>query len=196
RLLAAPPGPPGPPLTPLDAARAVARGLAPDTLLVEEAITFGVVLRSVLRRDLPGSYSHTIGGGLGSGIGRAVGHALGDPGRPVVAVLGDGCALFGLQGLWNAASGRVPVTFVVLNNGEYRTLKHTLDDRESPASRGTGLTFRQPALDFTRAAAFFGLDAVRAGSADELAEIVAKAGQREAPLVVDVPITGYAEERR
>ena len=34
--------------------------------------------------------------------------------------------MFGLQGLWTAARERVPVTFVVFSNGEYRTLKQTL----------------------------------------------------------------------
>ena len=73
-----------------------------------------------------GSFQHTVGGGLGWGIGAAVGTALGRPGRRVVAALGDGCAMFGLQGLWTAAREQVPVTFVVFSNGEYRTLKQTL----------------------------------------------------------------------
>ena len=41
-------------------------------------------------------------------------------------MLGDGCALFGVQALWTAAREHVPVTFVVFANGEYRTLKQTL----------------------------------------------------------------------
>jgi benzoylformate decarboxylase len=181
------------PMSPLAAVHAVAAGLPEDAVVVEEAITAGVLLRSVLRQRRPGSYSHTLGGGLGSGVGRAIGHALGDPARPVVAVLGDGCAMFGLQGLWNAAHDRVPVTFLVMNNGEYRTLKHTLDDARSPASRSVGLDLGPPALDFTHAGAFFGLDTVRAESAGEITEIVAKAGRRETPLLVDVPVTGYRE---
>ncbi len=63
--------------------------------MVEEAITVGLKLRAVLRQNLPGSYVHTVGGGLGWGIGAAVGTRMADPDRPVVAVLGDGCAMFG-----------------------------------------------------------------------------------------------------
>jgi benzoylformate decarboxylase len=81
----------------------LAAALPEDAVLVEEAITVGVHLRRVLRRDTPGGYVHTVGGGLGWGIGAAVGHRLGAPDRPVVAVLGDGSAMFGLQGLWTSS---------------------------------------------------------------------------------------------
>ncbi|HEX6343039.1 thiamine pyrophosphate-binding protein [Umezawaea sp.] len=182
------------PLDPLVAARAVAAGLTEDAVLVEEAITTGVLLRGALRQSRPGSYVHTVGGGLGSGIGMAVGTRLGDPTRPVVAVLGDGCALFGVHGLWSAARCGVPVTFVVMSNGEYRTLKETLDSwgsRASEAGRYLGVDLGR--LDFTTAADFFGVPAVRVDSAKQLHEIVATAGDRHGPLLVDVPITGHQE---
>ncbi|HEX7306834.1 thiamine pyrophosphate-binding protein [Lentzea sp.] len=181
-----------PPFDPLAAVHAVAAGLSEDAVVVEEAITSGVLLRSVLDLDRPGSLVHTVGGGLGSGIGAAVGTRLADPHRPVVAVLGDGCTMFGLQGLWSAAHYEVPVTFVVMNNGEYRTLKETLDRWDATASREAGYPGFQlgpPALDFTKAAEFFGIDAVRPGSLAELTALVAE--QRRTPLLIDVPITAH-----
>lgn len=184
------------PFDPLAAVHAVAAGLPEEAVLVEEAITSGVLLRRVLRQARPGSFVHTVGGGLGSGIGAATGTALGAGGRPVVAVLGDGCALFGLQGLWSAARYGVPVTFLVMNNGEYRTLKETLDAWDSRASRaGTypGLELFDGRGDFTRAAEFFGVPAVRAATLAELTETVAKAATREGPLLVDVPVNGHAD---
>ncbi|MFJ9373107.1 thiamine pyrophosphate-binding protein [Streptomyces sp. NPDC101455] len=173
------------PLAPWAAAHAVARGLPPDAVVVEEAITVGLLLRRLLRLDRPGSYTHAVGGGLGWGIGAAVGRSLAEPGRPVVSVLGDGCALFGLQGLWSAARQQVPVLFVVMGNGSYRTLQDTY--------RAMGGTGRCPGtelgdLDFTRAARFFGVDAVRADSADHLRELVAGADELTRPLLVDVPL--------
>ncbi len=161
-------------------------------MLVEEAITTGAQLRRVLRQTRPRSYVHTVGGGLGSGIGAAVGARMGAPHRPVVAVLGDGCTLFGLQGLWSAARYRVPVTFLVMNNGEYRTLKETLDSWGSRATRVgeyAGLDLGE--LDFTRAAGFFGVAAIRAGHTDDVVDAVARSAHLDAPLLVDVPITGH-----
>ncbi|NUS10888.1 MAG: thiamine pyrophosphate-binding protein [Streptomyces sp.] len=173
------------PLAPWAAAHAVARGLPPDAVVVEEAITVGLLLRRLLRLERPGSYTHTVGGGLGWGIGAAVGRALAEPGRPVVAVLGDGCTLFGLQGLWSAARQRTPVLFVVMSNGVYRTLQ---DAYTAMGGKGVCPGTELGALDFTQAAAFFGVDAVRAESADHLRELVAGAGKLSGPLLVDVPL--------
>ncbi|MFD0634913.1 thiamine pyrophosphate-binding protein [Catenulispora yoronensis] len=187
------------PLDPLAAAHAVAAGLPADAVVLEEAITTGLKLRQVLSLDLPKSYVHTVGGGLGSGIGAAIGSRLGDPSRPVVAVLGDGCALFGLQGLWSASHHEVPVTFVVMNNGEYRTLKDTLDSWNSVATasgRYIGLDLAPPHLDFTRVAEFFGIQAARAESAEHLIDLVAKAAAGDQPFLIDVPITGHASAPR
>ncbi|MCD7443276.1 thiamine pyrophosphate-binding protein [Streptomyces lincolnensis] len=173
------------PLAPWAAAHAVARGLPPDAVVVEEAITVGLLLRRMVRLDAPGSYTHTVGGGLGWGIGAAVGRALAEPGRPVVAVLGDGCTLFGLQGLWSAARQSTPVLFVVMNNGAYRTLQDTYAARGGEGvCPGTDLG----PLDFTQAARFFGVDAVRAESADHLRQLVGGAGELTGPLLVDVPL--------
>lgn len=186
------------PLPALTAAHAVAAGLPADAVVVEEAITTGIKLREVLALDRPKSYVHTVGGGLGWGIGAAVGTWLGNPERPVVAVLGDGCTLFGLQGLWAASRYQAPVTFVVMNNGEYRTLKETLDawdSRSTRAGRYLGLDLAPPHLDFTKAADFFGIDAARVGSAYELTETVAKAARSEAPFLVEVPISSHSSPR-
>ncbi|MER8260688.1 thiamine pyrophosphate-binding protein [Streptomyces albidoflavus] len=192
------------PLDPLAAVHALTRGLPEDAVVVEEAITAGVLLRRLLRQHRPGSWVHTVGGGLGWGVGAAIGRRMGDPDRPVVAVLGDGCTLFGLQGLWAAARYGVPVTFVVVNNGEYRTLKETLDSWGSHSSRtgrylGLGLGLEQgPApgegprrLDFTAAGRFFGIDSVRVTDPDHLTDLVAGAGARRAPMLLDVPVTGH-----
>ncbi|MEU8180221.1 thiamine pyrophosphate-binding protein [Micromonospora sp. NPDC049044] len=186
------------PLDPLAAVHAITTGLPADAVVVEEAITSGILLRSVLPLERPGSYVHTAGGGLGSGIGAAIGTRMGDPGRPVVAVLGDGCTMFGLQGLWSAARYGVPVTFVVMNNGEYRTLKETIDRRghlTGAADPYLGLDLGPPELDFTRAAEFFGIRALRVHSADHLAEAVAKAAVGDEAVLIDVPVTRHRTSR-
>ena len=187
------------PLDPAAAAHAIAANLPPDAVVVEEAITSGVQLRRFLRLDRPRSLVHTVGGGLGSGIGMAVGTRLGDPSRPVLAVLGDGCTLFGLQGLWSAARYRVPVTILVMNNGEYRTLKETLDSwtsRQTGDGAYVGLDLGSPRLDFAALAEFFGLRHARVEDTGQLADLVAKSAAADGPLLVDVPITSHSDSQR
>jgi len=170
------------PLDPAVAARAIADGLPDDAVVVDEAITIGVLLRPLLRLDRPGSFVHTVGGGLGWGIGAAIGTRMAQD-RPVVAVLGDGCALFGLHGLWSAARYEVPVLFLVMNNGEYRTLKDTLAEFYGPGPH-PGLDLGR--LDWSKAAEFFGVPARRVESDAELRDLVAS--RPTGPLLVDVPL--------
>jgi benzoylformate decarboxylase len=182
------------PMDPLAAVHAVASAAPADTIVVEEGITAGILLRQVLRQDRPGSYVHTVGGGLGWGIGAATGTRMGAPDRPVLAVLGDGCATFGIQGLWSAARYRVPVAFLVFNNGEYRTLKDTLarqKSRQSARDSFVGLDLNPPALDFAGAGRMFGVPVVRPDSCAELADIVATVSTLDGPLLVEVRVTGH-----
>ncbi|MEN3306953.1 MAG: benzoylformate decarboxylase [Micromonosporaceae bacterium] len=182
------------PVDPLAAMHAIAAALPRDAIVVEEAITAGLLLRQVLRQDRPGSYVHTLGGGLGWGIGAAIGTRLGAPDRPVVAVLGDGCAAFGLQGLWTAARYRVPVAFVVVNNGEYRTLKDTLDrgsSRSTEHGRYIGLDLRDPALDWRGAGQMFGVRVVQPADCAALGDAIAPLATMDGPVLIDVSVTGH-----
>ena len=69
------------------------------------------------------SYYFGASGGLGFGISAAVGVQLAQPSRPVVCVLGEGSAQYGITALWTAVAYKVPVTFLVLRNEEYMILK-------------------------------------------------------------------------
>jgi benzoylformate decarboxylase len=190
--------PTGPPLDPFRVVQTIASALPPTATVVEEGITVGVLLRRVLRQDDPRAYVHTVGGGLGWGIGAAIGTRLGDPSRPVVAVLGDGSAMFGLQGLWTAANEGIPVTFLVMNNGEYRTLKDTLDRRPGRSRKGrpfVGLDLREPPIDWAAAGRTFGVPTCRVERLEELDSVVRGVGRSDGPLLVDVPIAPHASGR-
>lgn len=182
----------GPPLAPREAAATVARHLPPGAIVVEEAITQGLLLREHLRLDEPGSFHHTVGGGLGWGIGAATGVALGRPDRRVVAALGDGSALFGLQGLWTAARERAGVTFVVFANHEYRTLKQTLTTmRDCQPAGFTGMDLDDPRVAWPELSTALGVPGVRADGAGHLAELLAARDAADGPLLVEVPVRGH-----
>jgi benzoylformate decarboxylase len=183
------------PFHPRLAAATVAANLPAGAVVVEEAITTGLLLREHLRLAEPGSFHHTVGGGLGWGAGAAIGVALGRPGRRVVAALGDGCTLFGVQALWTAAREHVPVTFVVFANQEYRTLKQTLTRmRDGRVEPFVGMDLGAPAVDWPTLAHALGVPGVRAADVDELADLVASGGPGDGPLLVDVPIRTFADE--
>ena len=180
-------------LHPLAAAQLVADALPEGTTAVEEAITTGKLLRRALRMRRPGDFHHTVGGGLGWGIGTAVGARLARADRPVVALLGDGSAMFGVQGLWSAAHYGTPVTFVVFNNAEYRSPRQ--DGPGIDPEKLVGVDLTDPSIDWPHIAAGFGIDAVRVTRAEDVAPAMADATSAQSPVLVEIPILGFVSER-
>jgi benzoylformate decarboxylase len=105
----------------------IARALPPGAIVVDEAITASTDLARTLTFERPGDYFGARGGGIGQALPGALGVKLAHPARPVVAISGDGSAMYSIQALWTAAHHDLPVVFVILDNREYRILKHNMD---------------------------------------------------------------------
>jgi benzoylformate decarboxylase len=180
------------PLEPGVAVKALAKALPPDVILVEEAITSGIPLRAELSLSGSDQFHHTIGGGLGWGIGAAIGVKLASPERPVVAALGDGSALYSIQGLWSAAHHGVGAVFVILNNRQYRAVKQGVRyaDVSEEGRRNLGVDLTEPAVDFLALARSFGVEAHRVERAGEVAPALDAALAREGPSLLEIPIQG------
>ncbi|NDF99529.1 MAG: filamentous hemagglutinin N-terminal domain-containing protein, partial [Chitinophagia bacterium] len=80
-----------------------------DALVVEEAPTSAAFLHQFLKVRRPLQAFGLSSGGLGFGLPGAIGMALANPGRRVVALIGDGSAMYAIQGLWTAAHLRLAV---------------------------------------------------------------------------------------
>jgi benzoylformate decarboxylase len=186
------------PQKPMDPARLfleLKEVLPAGTILASEAITSTVPLFRVIDFVEPGSFFSLRGGALGWGIGGALGIQLARPDRPVVAVIGDGSALYTIQGLWTAARYNLPVTYIICNNQSYRILKHYmanyylpgqgLDDRQS---RYTGMNFFDHPLDWVALARGFGIQGFKVEDPDDLKSCLTQALALGKPTLVDVPI--------
>ncbi|HET9323317.1 MAG TPA: thiamine pyrophosphate-binding protein [Gaiellaceae bacterium] len=119
-----PPPAPAPPATgePLRAGHvlaALAERLPEDAVVVEEAPVDRPELHDRLLARRPLGFLSAAMGGLGFALAGATGVRMAAPDRPVVAVVGDGSALYGIQALWSAAHYRVGALFVILANGGY-----------------------------------------------------------------------------
>ena len=64
-------------------------------------------------------YIPQAGGSEGYGMGAAIGVKLAAPDTPVIAVVGDGSVFYADTAFWTAAHHRIPVLYVVPNNGGY-----------------------------------------------------------------------------
>ncbi|MEU6420808.1 benzoylformate decarboxylase [Streptomyces spiralis] len=136
-----------------------------------------------LRR--PGSYYFPAAGGLGFGLPGAVGVALAQPDRPVVGVIGDGSANYGITALWTAAQHRVPLTIVLLRNGTYGALRWFGGLLGVPDAPGLDI----PGLDFTRIAEGYGVGARQVGGVEELRAVLAERPDGPRLVQVDTALT-------
>lgn len=180
------------PITPLALMGTLAQVLPPDVAVIEEAVTTTNTTfeRLGVLKNTTGYFGHR-GWTLGWGLGVSIGAKLAWPDRPVLAMLGEGAAMYGITGLWTAARYRLPVTFVICNNAQYRILKigaHGLGLPQARAGRFEGLDVSQPEVDIVGIARSLGVEAHRVTDLDELAERV-RISLREQQLVLfDVPI--------
>jgi benzoylformate decarboxylase len=135
-------------------------------IAVAEAPSSSLALRNRLRLSEPGSYYQSGSGGLGFAISAAVGVQLAQPDRPVVCVVGEGSAQYGITALWTAVAYKVPVTFLVLRNQEYMILKWFAAFEQVEGAPGLEL----PGLDTAAVARAYGMTATDASTPDELAD--------------------------
>lgn len=168
----------------------------PDhAIVVEEALTAAPFLAGLLPMRDANSFYGLASGGLGFAVPGAVGISLAQPGRPVVAAIGDGSAMYGIQALWTAAHLKLPITYVIINNRSYRIIKERLvASRKS--DRFVAMDMKDPAIDFAGMARSLGLAAVCVTDPAELAAALKKAIGSGLPNLVEVIVQdGFAGTR-
>ncbi|MFJ6897955.1 thiamine pyrophosphate-binding protein [Streptomyces hokutonensis] len=120
-------------------------------------------------------------GGLGYGFPAALGAAAADPTRPVLAVSGDGGALYSIAELATARQYDLNVTWLIVDDGGYGILREYMTDAFGEAT-ATELT--RP--DYVALAESFGVPGVRT-SPEALESDLAKALGEPGPSVVVFP---------
>jgi benzoylformate decarboxylase len=178
------------PMSPFVLMSALADALPPNAAVVQEAPTthHNLFERLGTLKDPAGWFAHRAWA-LGWGAGCALGVKLAWPDRPVLALLGDGASLYGIQALWTAARHRIPVAFVICNNSRYRILEHCGGVMNLPGlASAPGMTLTDPSVDFVTLSRSLGVEAHRITEPDELTARVKLALSSDRPILFDVPI--------
>lgn len=171
--------------------KAVGHLLPERAIIVDEAITSGLML-GLMTAGCPRHDLVTLtGGAIGQGLPNAVGAAVACPDRPVIALVGDGTAMYTLQALWTMARENLNVTTIVFNNASYSVLNVELErvgaDRIGPKARSQ-LDIGGPRLDFAQLAQGMGVHAVRAETAEDFVRALEYALSRPGPHLIDAVV--------
>ena len=176
------------PIAPLALMKALGDTLPAEAVLVDESISSGAGMFQFLRNAQPGGLYGNRGGGIGWGLPGAVGVQLALPERRVVAVIGDGSAMYSIQALWTAAHEKLPMVFVILNNRSYRILKQRLSATQGTAAqrgRYVGMELSEPAIDFAGLARSLGVAAERVETIPAFIGALKKGLTGDGPLLID-----------
>jgi benzoylformate decarboxylase len=158
-----------------------------DAVVVDEGLVSTYSLPRFLAMRGPRDYYGLASGGLGFAVPGAVGISLALPGRPVAVMVGDGSAMYSIQGLWTAAHHRLPITYVIANNRGYRIIKERLVAFRK-TDRFTGMDLRDPDLDFIALAKSFGLAARRVADPQDIAPALREAFASGQPNLIDIRV--------
>jgi benzoylformate decarboxylase len=166
----------------------VVEAMSDNAILVDEGLTSSrhmIPLRA--HRDRYG-YHALASGGIGWGLPASVGVSLANPNRQVVCYSGDGSSMYSIQSLWTAANHKLPLTFVIVNNGGYRIIKQRLlafhgDDHY------VGMDFIDPPVDFTGVAKSLGLEATRVTDPGQLKSVLSSAFSRPGAKLIEVVVS-------
>jgi benzoylformate decarboxylase len=179
------------PIPPLIAASEVLGALNRGVAIVDEAPATMYHVRTIMEKIAFRQYLFTRSAILGWGLPASVGVSLGLGRSPVVALLGDGSALYSPQALWTAAKLQVPVTFVVMNNSEYNVLKrYSVAQGYELQGNSTipGMELTNPPINFVALANGFGVDAQRVTTIDQIAPAVEAGVLSGKPNLIEIVI--------
>lgn len=190
RELALPDAPADGPLSAESACTVISRWIPDGAIVVNEAITSGRTFAAqsvgARRHDL---LNGAMGGAIGGGLPVALGAAIACPDRPVLALIGDGSAMYTLQVLWTMARERLNVTAVIFANRTYNILHQEL------AAMGAGAPGRNaqrmfdltdPSLDWVKLAEGHGVRATRVETVRSLEKALDETANISGPSLIEV----------
>jgi acetolactate synthase-1/2/3 large subunit len=165
--------------------------LPENAIVVDESVTTGRAFGPRFAAAAPHDVLAVMGGAIGFGLPAALGAAIGAPGRPVLALEGDGAAMYTVQALWSIARESLPVVAVIFANRAYRIQQGELKGvgaRVGGPKADAVLRLDQPALDWVALAKGHGVPGARAQNADEFVCEVRRAFASGGPYLIEAVV--------
>jgi acetolactate synthase I/II/III large subunit len=164
--------------------------LMPEHAIVsDESVSYG---RGFYRNTVaaaPHDWLHLVGGAIGAGLPVATGAAIGSGGqRRVISLQADGSAMYTLQSLWTQAREQLPCTTILLNNRKYAILQgeyKSVGATPGPTALRM-LDLGSPDLGWVQLANGMGVEAARASTMEECADLLARSCRQPGPFLIEL----------
>jgi len=169
----------------------IARFMPDHAIVSDDSLTAGQGLQAHLPYGPLHDWLLLTGGAIGDAMPMAVGAALAAPDRKVIAVSGDGAAMYSLPSLWTMARERLDVVTIVCANRSYNILNVELGrvGALNPGPKTLAmLDLHNPELDFVKMAQGMGVEASRAATTRDFAAQFADAIERRGPRLIEAVV--------
>lgn len=177
------------PTGPLDALKicSVIAALQPENaIVVEEAITTGLMYYPITSGLPPFSLLTLTGGAIGQGAPCAAGAAIACPDRTVIDFQADGAGMYTLQALWTQAREGLNVKTLICSNRSYDILKFEYGRLGvTPQRCATHLTDLS-GIDWVSLGKGMGVPSVKVTTAEELAKELGRALEEKGPNLIQM----------
>ena len=168
----------------------VLTALIPEhAIVVDESITTGRDFDAFTMSAQPHDWLNLMGGSIGFALPAAVGAAIAAPNRTVLALEGDGSAMYTLQSLWTMARERLNVKVIIFANQSYEILKGEL---VNVGATGSGekalsmLSLNSPSLDWVGLAKSQGVEGFRVKDLKEFFHTLKAVIAMNGPQLIEV----------
>ena len=178
-------------ITPAAIASILGATLPEDAIVVDESVTTGREFFPETAGAPPHDWINNRGGSIGYGMPVAIGAAIACPDRKVIALEGDGSAMYTLQSLWTMAREGLPITTLIFANNSYNILRGELTNVgvRNPGPRAVDmLTIGRPNLGWVSMARGMGVEASRAETCEELAKGLSAGLRSAGPYLIEVAL--------
>jgi acetolactate synthase-1/2/3 large subunit len=171
---------------------AVLGALIPEgAIIVDESVTTGRSFFAQTAGAPPHTWLNNRGGSIGYGMPVAIGAAIACPDRKVIALEGDGSAMYTVQSLWTMARENLDITVLVFANHSYRILHGELTNVgvANPGPRAIDmLTLNRPDLGWVEMARGMGVDGCRVADTHNLAQALKAGLATTGPYLIEIEL--------
>jgi benzoylformate decarboxylase len=161
------------PITGIQLIKAMKESLPRDAVIVDDSQCMGYYLKHYYDFHEP----HTLYGSMASHIGWGVSAALGikqaKMSKMVVALVGDGSFMFGIQALAAASTHKIPILIIIANNQGFSSLKKEIAVKwgSNPEILGN-LSLDKPGFDYAQLAQAMGIKGIKVSEASNLHQTI------------------------
>jgi len=178
------------------ACQAIGALLPSNAIISDESQTSGVKLPSATAGTPRHDVLTLTGGAIGQGLPAALGAAVACPERPVLALVGDGSAMYTIQALWTIAREGLDVTTIIFNNRSYGILNIELErvgaEKIGPEAKAQ-LDLSEPSIDFVSMAQGMGVPARRVARAEDFNAALKNAFEMRGPTLIEAIVPSEYE---